>query len=140
MFSTKRITTTLAGAMMALVSVLPAEAMVVAPAKTTEASQAQEIQYRYRHRNGYYNGHRGYRDYRRGYRRHRDGFWYPLAAFGAGAIIGGAIQRQVAPPARGYGRRHVQWCLDRYRSYRPADNTFVVRSGVRAECRSPYSG
>ncbi len=50
----------------------------------------------YRGDRGYWNGHRGYRDYRRGYRRHNDGWWYPLAAFGAGAIIGGAI---ASPPA-----------------------------------------
>ena len=41
-------------------------------------------------RNGYYNGYRGYRDYHHGYRRHGD-FWYPAAAFLAGALITGAI-------------------------------------------------
>ena len=40
--------------------------------------------------NGYYNGYRGYRDYHHGYRRHGD-YWYPAAAFLAGALITGAI-------------------------------------------------
>lgn len=42
-------------------------------------------------RRGYYHGYRGYHEHRRGYRRHSDGFWYPVAAFALGAVIGGAI-------------------------------------------------
>lgn len=86
-------------------------------------------------RSGWYNGQRGYRDRRPGYRRHSDGFWYPLAAFGAAAIIGGAIANQ--PRASG-GSSHVQWCANRYQSYRASDNTYVPRTGVRAQCVSPY--
>ena len=41
-----------------------------------------------RDRQGHWNGHRGYREKRRGYRRGNDGWWYPLAAFGAGVVIG----------------------------------------------------
>ncbi len=89
-------------------------------------------------REGYYGGHRGYRDYRRGYRRHSDGLWYPLAAFGAGAIIGGAV---ASPPRRVYqsSGNHAQWCANRYRSYRAYDNTYVPSAGVRAQCVSPYN-
>ncbi|MFN7027009.1 MAG: BA14K family protein [Pseudorhizobium sp.] len=109
--------------------------------------QKQEVQYRRdndrrgyrdRDRRGYYNGHRGSREQRRGYRRHSDGWWYPLAAFGAGAIFGGAAQGQ-SPRAQGYDRRHVQWCSNRYRNYRASDNSYVPRVGVRAQCQSPYS-
>lgn len=39
---------------------------------------------------GYYNGHRGYREYHRGYRQY-NGWWFPPAAFVAGAILGGAL-------------------------------------------------
>lgn len=47
-------------------------------------------------------------------------------------------------PRRTYRRvqlseAHVQWCYDRYRTYRESDNTFVPRRGVRAQCYSPYS-
>ncbi len=90
------------------------------------------------YRYGWYNGHRGYRGYRDGYRRHNDGWWYPLAAFGAGAIIGGAI---AAPPRRvesGVNQRHASWCYDRYRSYRAWDNSFQPYGGPRQQCYSPY--
>ena len=80
-----------------------------------------------------WNGHRGYRDRRAGYRRHSDGWWYPLAAFGAGAVIGGALSSRPA-----YGSSHVQWCANRYRTYRASDNTYVPYAGARAKCVSPY--
>jgi len=34
---------------------------------------------------------------------------------------------------------HVQWCYDRYRSYRVRDNTFQPYNGPRQQCWSPYS-
>ncbi|NGO50059.1 BA14K family protein [Allomesorhizobium camelthorni] len=34
---------------------------------------------------------------------------------------------------------HVRWCYDRYRSYRPYDNTFQPYNGPRRQCWSPYS-
>jgi hypothetical protein len=81
---------------------------------------------------GYYNGHRGYHEYRRGYREY-NGFWFPAAAFIAGALITGAINN--APRA---GGSHVSWCYDRYRSYRAYDNTFQPYNGARQQCYSPY--
>ena len=45
----------------------------------------------YRRGDGYYlNGHRGYRYHRPGYRRYGE-YWFPAAAFLAGALITGAI-------------------------------------------------
>lgn len=91
-----------------------------------------------RGRYGYYNGYRGYRYNRHGYRRHNDGWWYPLAAFGAGMVIGGAI---AAPPRRyqpGVSQRHANWCYARYRSYRAWDNSFQPYGGPRRQCYSPY--
>ncbi|PBB93905.1 BA14K family protein [Mesorhizobium sp. WSM3864] len=35
-------------------------------------------------------------------------------------------------------RAHVQWCHDRYRSYRAWDNTFQPYNGPRRQCISPY--
>ena len=84
---------------------------------------------------GYWNGHRGYREYRSGYRRHGD-YWFPLAAFAAGAVITGAIVNN--ENNRYEGNSHVQWCYDHYRSYRDSDNTFQPNYGPRQECRSPY--
>ncbi|MGP4671141.1 BA14K family protein [Agrobacterium salinitolerans] len=86
------------------------------------------------HRNGWYNGHRGYRDRRPGYRYH-NGYWFPLAAFAAGAIISGAMQQ----PRPAYGGSHVAWCQNRWRSYRAYDNTYQPYNGPRRICVSPYS-
>lgn len=85
--------------------------------------------------NYYFNGHRGFRDHRPGYREH-NGWWFPAAAFIAGAVITGAIQNQ-GNVVRG-GNAHVQWCYDRYRSYRASDNTFQPYNGPRQQCYSPY--
>jgi hypothetical protein len=95
---------------------------------------------------GWYNGHRGYPYRRPGYR-YYNGFWFPGGAFIAGAIIGGAIANGgyydggVGP--RYYldgnpGGGHVQWCYNRYRSYRAWDNTFQPYHGPRRQCYSPY--
>ncbi|WP_275791037.1 BA14K family protein [Pararhizobium gei] len=82
----------------------------------------------------YHNGHRGYRSYRPGYRQH-NGAWFPLAAFATGAIIGGAVAQQ---PRAAYGGSHVEWCANRYRSYRAYDNTYQPNYGSRRQCNSPY--
>jgi hypothetical protein len=46
------------------------------------------------------------------------------------------IQRRVY---RSGGSAHVQWCYNRYRSYRAWDNTFQPYNGPRQQCYSPYS-
>ncbi len=88
----------------------------------------------------YYNGHRGYRDRRAGYRQH-NGFWFPAAAFVAGAIVGGAVSQPsrtvVVQPGR-MSQAHVDWCYSQYRSYRASDNTFQPYNGPRRACSSPY--
>lgn len=33
---------------------------------------------------------------------------------------------------------HLEWCSDRYRSYRADDNSYTTYSGGRRECVSPY--
>ena len=38
---------------------------------------------------------------------------------------------------RGYSP-HVQWCLDHYRTYNPATNTYYRQPGVPAVCYAPY--
>lgn len=130
---------------LALTSVIPAQAVTFARVPVPEASAVEKVQYRYERRDRRdryerrtdrrWHGHRGYRDYRPGYRRHSDGWWYPLAAFGLGAAIGGAIANQ---PQAG-GGSHTRWCANRYRSYRAYDNTFQPYNGPRQQCVSPYS-
>jgi hypothetical protein len=89
---------------------------------------------------GWYNGHRGYRYKHGDYDNYYNGYWYPAAAFVAGALIGGAIANNNRYYNNGYGSgsAHVQWCYDHYRSYREYDNTFQPFNGPRRQCYSPY--
>ncbi|HXV29638.1 MAG TPA: BA14K family protein [Sinorhizobium sp.] len=143
----KKIGILLLAAATAFTGYVPAQAMPAASITVSQSKDVDLVRHRrerdYRH--GWYNGHRGYRYHRRGYRRHSDGWWYPLAAFGAGMIIGGAIatpaQPRYAAPRYTESRlppRHVNWCYDRYRSYRAWDNSFQPYGGPRQQCYSPF--
>jgi hypothetical protein len=81
-----------------------------------------------------YNGYRGYRYHRPGYHSY-NGWWYPAAAFVAGALITSAIVNQQRVNS---GNAHVDWCYSRYRSYRAYDNTYQPYYGPRRQCYSPY--
>ena len=147
----KKLLTTVCAAVMAVTAVAStmatADAMPLPAMKSgnTDVQQVRDGPDRFYRRgnNYYYNGHRGYRDRRPGYRRH-NGYWFPPAAFIAGAIIGGAIANQPGPvyrPAPAYrpaSNAHVRWCYNRYRSYRAADNSFQPNYGPRQQCVSPY--
>lgn len=116
-----------------------ATAMPIAPPRIDSRPEALQVQYRHHDRRpGWHGGHRGFRDHRRGYRSHSDGNWYPLAAFGAGALIGGSIASQPRHVEAGINPRHYDWCSSRYRTYRASDNTYVPSAGMRAVCQSPY--
>ena len=138
-------------------SVAPVNAApIYVPQTVAPASDVQHVQYRMRGDRGdrwdrdrddrrrrivrrgdrfYLNGHRGYRYHRPGYRRHGE-FWFPAAAFLAGALITGAINAD-RPRVR-TGSAHVAWCYDRWRSYREYDNSYQPFNGPRRQCRSPY--
>ena len=83
-------------------------------------------------RDGYWNGYRGSRSYRNGYKRRGD-LWFPLAAFATGAIISGAIANDRRPVYR--GNSHIEYCYNRYKSYRASDNTYQPYNGPRRQCR-----
>ncbi|MBX9457182.1 MAG: BA14K family protein [Rhizobium sp.] len=115
-------------AVVAISSVVPAAALPVTQQTTRIDSQIETVA-KIVIKRGNWRGHRGHRAARPGYRRHTDGFWYPRAAFTV----------RVAPGVRvKFGPRHSRWCRDRYQTYRASDNTYVVRSGVRRACRSPF--
>ncbi len=130
----------------ALSGMVPANAapVFVPIANVAKTTDVVDVRHRKWHRKGfyrnnnraYYNGRRGYRSHRRGYRQY-NGYWFPLAAFAAGAIVSGAINNNNRV-YRGGGSAHVQWCYDRYRSYRASDNTFQPYHGPRKQCYSPY--
>ncbi len=86
-----------------------------------------------RHESRNHRRHHRHRHYR--HRRDNDA-WIP-GAFIAGALIGGAIANSNNVYSGG-GSAHVQWCYDRYRSYRASDNTFQPYNGPRRQCNSPY--
>ncbi|BCH28661.1 hypothetical protein MesoLjLc_05910 [Mesorhizobium sp. L-8-10] len=125
-----------------VMTIAPASAAPIQrPLKLEQSSDVQQVRQRrgYYHYHGrpYYNGHRGYRYQRPGWRSY-NGWWFPPAAFITGAIIGGAIAQPAPvyrPPS---GSAHVQWCYNRYRSYRAYDNTFQPYHGPRQQCYSPY--
>ena len=136
----------LAAGSMALATATPASAISPMPQQSVPiASDAAPIQVRDHMRNDnrvyiykgqrYYNGHPGERIYRDGYRRH-NGFWYPRSAFSLGIIIAPGIQQRVI---RSYGgSRHINWCENRYRSYRISNNSWKPNHGPRRVCVSPY--
>lgn len=147
------VTVTALSALLAISSFDPAVAgpiqPMVQPAATQTSGQAAgviDVQYRHHNRHyrphrphyrphhrphyrgGHWHGHRGYRYARPGYRRYNDGWWYPMAAFTAGAIVGGAVSH---PPR---GSAHVRWCASRYKTYRASDNTYQPTNGPRRQC------
>jgi hypothetical protein len=102
---------------------------------------------------------RGDRRMRTSWDRHRDGrrcssrfgncrhfhrgYYYETPWWTLPLIVGGSIAAQNAYDDDdydddGYGSAHVEWCLDRYRSYNPRTNTWVSYSGDVNECNSPY--
>ncbi|WP_280777215.1 BA14K family protein [Rhizobium sp. SG_E_25_P2] len=132
------------GAIMAFTSIVPVTAQPMPLPRPQAETGTDLVQVReqgrriIRQRHNNWRGHRGYRYHRHGYRRHSNGFWYPLAAFSAGAIIGGAI---AAPSVRvRTGNPHRRWCRNHYRSYRAYDNSFQPYNGPRRQCMSPYGG
>lgn len=133
---------------MSAVSIAPSVAApAYVPQATPEAvSDVQLVKHRKWHDgdwkydgdHAWYKGYRGYRHYRP-HHREFNGFWFPLAAFAAGALITGAINNDRHVIVRRSGSAHVNWCYDRYRSYRAYDNTFQPYEGPRRQCYSPYS-
>ncbi len=96
--------------------------------------------YRYHRWDRRYHGPR-YRYRRPGWGHYYGGYWYrtpwwtlPLAA---PAIVAPTIVAP-APVYGGGGNAHVQWCLNRYRSYNPRTDQFLGYDGQYHYCDSPY--
>ena len=69
------------------------------------------------------------------YRYYYDGGWYTAPwwlGFGPFSFGFGT------PYYSGNWDAHVQWCLNRYRSYDPRSDSFLGYDGLRHRCRSPY--
>ncbi|WP_245895220.1 BA14K family protein [Devosia submarina] len=136
--------------LMAISSVVPAQAQILAP-KGSSADRDRVVQ-SYCERN---RGDRDCRDFRRGrwndndynrfYRRNRSGLdsiSSGLLGFGFGALVGGAIANSNNNNYRGGDRvigrdsysAHVEACYARYRSYDERTDTFLGYDGRRHRC------
>ena len=77
-------------------------------------------------------------------RHYHRGHYYETPWWTLPLIIGGSIAANNYDDDNyddndgGYGSRHVEWCLDRYKSYNPRRNTWVSYSGNVNQCNSPY--
>jgi len=79
-------------------------------------------------------------------RRHGDRFRYRRGGydhFYDGYYYSSPWWEETAPLAvydddAGWGDDHTEWCLNRYRSYNPDNNTWVSYSGDVRECISPF--
>jgi hypothetical protein len=81
---------------------------------------------------------------------HNDNGGAVIGGLAAGTLLGlgiGAIASQPryydegyeVPPPRGIAwRNHVDYCLDRYRSYNPQTDTYIGRDGYEYRCRGSY--
>ena len=88
------------------------------------------------------------RHHYRGGRYYDDGASAAILGLGLGLGLGSMYNNNDyydRPAPRRYYRAgrlssaHVQWCYNRYRSYRAYDNTFQPYNGPRQQCWSPYS-
>jgi hypothetical protein len=80
----------------------------------------------------------------------RDNGGAVIGGLAAGTLLGlgiGALAAQPryydegyeVPPPRGVAwRNHVEYCLDRYRSYNPNTDTYIGRDGYEYRCRGSY--
>jgi hypothetical protein len=136
----------------AAASTSPASADILQPlvhqGASTDNSAVEQVNWR--RSRGFHSGF-----HRHGFRhhgfRHRDSsrdFAAGIIGFGAGALLGSALAapRYYHYPqtqAFAYGGHpnsaHVQWCMQRFRSYDLASDTYLNYDGNRYRCNSPYA-
>lgn len=149
MMSKARLLIAMAGAGTLTMAAMPASALTVPPMPSMAVQEAlfhhgiTEV----RHRNDHRHTHRHWDRKRHGDRcrtRHGNcrhyyrGYyyatpWWTLPLIG-GPYFLGAQNRYYDR----YGNAHVEWCIDRYRSYNVRTNTWVSYSGQVRQCISPY--
>jgi hypothetical protein len=142
-FQMTAVTAGLIGGTMLLFGAAPASAVtlpspvLVAPGDT---AMVEEVQRRRgdrvrRYSQRHHRAHRSRRHASRSFRHHRGRSFrhHRGPSFGFSIIVPG-----VALGLGGAHSAHVHWCLNRYRSYDPASDTFLGYDGYRHRCNSPY--
>lgn len=118
-------------AVFAVSSVVPVQALQIAPPQIEKQASTTIVQARVKWRKG----HR----WHRGHRWHGGRYWhrrhYHRRHWRAGIWLGPAVVFKVRP---GYRSRHVRWCRNHYASYRRSDNSWKPNNGPRRVCISPY--
>ncbi|WP_375461468.1 BA14K family protein [uncultured Enterovirga sp.] len=138
-----------AGAAFGAISVAPITATaapldIARKIVSTEAVPVTFAQFRGRrggfgHRGGFRRGGYGRPYGYRGYGRRGGGFGPGLGlGLATGAILGGALAAQAAPPPpMAYSGNAVAYCSQKYRSFDPASGTYLGYDGVRHLCQLP---
>ena len=63
----------------------------------------------------------------------------PVDAIETASVQTAASEDRGRPASEQLPTAHVEWCANKYRSYRPEDNSYTPYSGGRRPCVSPYS-
>lgn len=110
------------------------ETTLVEEARSHRSSRHRHSRRYDRHRHGHRYSHR-----RPGFTYYYGGYYYAHPWWLAPSVgIGVTVPVYPAVPGVNLPSAHVQWCINRYRSYDPGTDTYVPRVGVRARCNSPY--
>jgi len=75
---------------------------------------------------------------RRGHHHHHDHGFNHFGLFFSPFAFGGYPYSYHQPRFYGGSSAHVRWCHNRYRSYKPWNNTWRAYSGRVYHCRSPF--
>lgn len=105
-----------------------------APLYTVVDNRKYKWRYNWRHHGPrYYNRRPGFNFYYGGFYYAQP--WWGMPAYSAPYY---SAPRRVYMDDSDYGSGHVDWCLNRYRSYDPGSDTFMGYDGYRHRCISPY--
>jgi hypothetical protein len=107
------------------------------PLLETNAASTLLVDVNHKHWRKNHHGNRWHRRSHR-YRHYHGGYWYEnpwwvLPMVGAGIALSHRDRYY-----DDYGSNHVEWCLNRYRSYNVRTNNWVSYSGRVHHCVSPY--
>ena len=132
----------LSGSAPASAATLPSFALAT-PGDTAVVEKVQRSR-RDRRARRYDRRHHGprYRYARPGFRHHFGGHYYSSPWWSGPSIGFGFSLPGVAlglSPGYGGSSGHVEWCMNRYRTYDPRTDMYIPRVGEWAYCNSPYN-